>query len=173
MPRRNPTQCALGRIVAQANPSVFQELGKHVDAFEDVIHRLGDVIVARELGPFPFHPIDQVIDQRGDVIPAHGKSLIGRQSVDRPFEHENGINLPNRLEGDRRDDRRRLATRLRGDVGKLKELASCVAPTSCLRDRAWFSLRLEELVKPRIRVGLEDSAISGEMLLGMHATPVG
>ena len=33
-----------------------------------MIHGLGDVVVARELGPLSFEPIDEVVDQRGDVV---------------------------------------------------------------------------------------------------------
>jgi hypothetical protein len=34
--------------------------------------------VARELGPLPFHPIDQITDQRRDVPAARAHALRGR-----------------------------------------------------------------------------------------------
>jgi hypothetical protein len=63
--------------------------------------------------------IDEILDQWGDLRAAHGKALILRRSIDRLFEHEPGVNLLHGPEGDRRDDGRRFAARLRGDVRKL------------------------------------------------------
>jgi hypothetical protein len=125
--------------------------------------------VARELGPLPFHPIDQITDQRRDVPAARAHALRGRGAIDRALEHEDGVHLPNRLEGDRRDRGRLLLARLRGDVGKLEQLASRVRPASSFRDRSRLSIRRVEPIEPGIGIGLKDPAIAGEMLLGMDA----
>ena len=100
----NSQEFALGRIVAQADAAVLEEACEDVDALEHVAHGFGHFVVARELGPLPFHPLDEIVDQRGDLFLSHGKALSGRQSIDRSFRHEDGIELLHGNEGDRRDD---------------------------------------------------------------------
>jgi hypothetical protein len=41
----------------------------------------GHFVVARELAPLPFHPIDEIVEQRRDVLAARGHALIGRGPV--------------------------------------------------------------------------------------------
>ena len=54
--------------------------------------------------------------QRRDVVPACGKPLTGRQPVDRPLRHEDGIDLAHRLERHRRDRDPPLVARLRREL---------------------------------------------------------
>src|SRR5262249_24120607 len=86
---------------------------------------------------------------------------------------EDFVDLPDGLEGDRRDRRLRLAARRRGDIGKLEELASRMGPAGCFDDRTRLSLRLVDRVEARICVGLENAGVSGEMPLGMLAAAIG
>jgi hypothetical protein len=50
---RDPAQRSFGGIVAEANPPVGEEAREGVPALEYVIHRLGEVVVARQLGALP------------------------------------------------------------------------------------------------------------------------
>src|SRR6266566_7415818 len=120
----NSSQRALGGIVAQADPTVIEKAREGVDALEHVIHRLGDVAVTRELSALLSHPFDEIVDLRGDVGAACSKALRRRQSFDRAFQHEYGVDLLHGLECDWRDHSRCLAACLRGDISKLEELAS-------------------------------------------------
>jgi hypothetical protein len=80
----------------------------------------GDFVVTRELAPLPFHPIDEIIDQGRDVFAARGHAGFRRQTIDRAFQREDGIELLKRLESDRRNRGRLLLARFRSDVGKLE-----------------------------------------------------
>src|SRR5262249_8506201 len=80
---------------------------------------IGDAL-ARELAPLPFHPIDEIIDQGRDVLAARCHASCRRQTIDRAFQREDGIELPNHLESDRRNRGRLLLARFRSDVGKLE-----------------------------------------------------
>jgi hypothetical protein len=68
--------------------------------------------------------LDEIIEQRRDLSAACGHAL---QAVDRAFQHKDGVELLNRLESERRDRGRLLVARLRGDVGKLEQLARMLA----------------------------------------------
>jgi hypothetical protein len=46
------------------------------------------VVVARESGPLTLHPLDQIINQRGDLLPTDGHALGGRRSIDRALCRE-------------------------------------------------------------------------------------
>jgi hypothetical protein len=54
----------LGGVVGEADPSVFEEAREGGPALEHVIHRLGDVTVARELGALLPHPGLELGDER-------------------------------------------------------------------------------------------------------------
>jgi len=84
--------------------------------------------VLRELGPLSAHPVDEVIDQRRDVLAAREEALLAGQAVDLAFQHEDGVHLANRLEGDRRDRGPLRVARLRSDVGELEQLAPRMRP---------------------------------------------
>src|SRR5713226_4492343 len=90
-----------------------------------------------------------------------------------PDEREDGIELLHGRKRDRRDHGRGVVTGLRGSIGKLEQLAPRMRPACGFRDRAWRSLRLVERAESGIGVGLKDSGISGETLLGMHAAAIG
>jgi hypothetical protein len=77
------------------------------------------------------------------------------------------------LQGHGRDRGLLATTRLRRDIGKLEELAPAVRPARRFRDRAAQPLRSVDRVEAGVGVGLEDSAVSGQMLLGMNAGAIG
>src|SRR6516162_6668961 len=76
----------------------LEEAREDVDALEHVVHRFRQFVVTRELGPLAFHPFDQIVHQWSDVFAARGHPRFGRRAVDRTLQHENGIELLNRLE---------------------------------------------------------------------------
>ena len=63
-PECNPAQRALSSVIAQAKAAVFEKAGEGRPALEHVIHRFGDLGMAREPGAFGAHPCFQVADQR-------------------------------------------------------------------------------------------------------------
>ena len=54
--KRGAAQHALGGVIRQANTAIAQEPRESLPALQHVVHRLGQVIVARELGPLGTHP---------------------------------------------------------------------------------------------------------------------
>jgi hypothetical protein len=62
---------------------------------------LATLLWRESLAPLPFHPFDEIIDQRRDLYAARGHALRGRQAVDRALQHEDGAELLNCLESDR------------------------------------------------------------------------
>ena len=76
--------------------------------------------MTRELRPLGAHPLLEILDDRRDLLLAHGETLYGWQAVDRLPPCEAGVDLGDGCERNRRDDDRLLAGRLRCDVGGLK-----------------------------------------------------
>ena len=137
---RNAAQRSFGGIVRQADAAVVEEAGEGRPALEHVIHGLGDVVVARELGALLAHPALQVGDQRCAELLADSPALLGALAIDRALDLEQGVDAPDRLQRQRRDRRRRFALRLAagilGDIGHDEERATGVDPTRGLQDRA-------------------------------------
>jgi hypothetical protein len=57
----NPTQLTFGRIVTQADAAILKEAREDIDALEHVVKSLGNFVMARQLGPLPLHPLDELI----------------------------------------------------------------------------------------------------------------
>src|SRR6516162_641797 len=76
--QRNPAQLALGGVVAQADAAIVEEAREDLDALEHIIHGLGHFVVVRELASLPFHPINELVDQRRSIPTARGHALLGR-----------------------------------------------------------------------------------------------
>jgi hypothetical protein len=74
---RDAAQRAFSGVVAEADASIVQKAGEHVDTLERVAERLGDGVVARQLRPLALHPFDQLIDERGNVSATHGQAFVG------------------------------------------------------------------------------------------------
>ncbi len=151
----------------------MQKAGEHVDAPERVAERLGDGVVARQLRPLALHPLDQLVDERGNVSATHGQALVGRLADDLAFQREDRIELLHRRECDRRDHLRAVVARARCDVGKLEQIASRMGPASDRRDRTRLAIGLVKRVEAAIGIGLQNPAVAGEMPFGMRAAAIG
>ena len=46
---------ALGRVVGQTNAAIVQKAGERPPTLEHVVHRLGEIMAARELGALCLH----------------------------------------------------------------------------------------------------------------------
>jgi hypothetical protein len=88
-------------------------------------------------------------------VATRGTLLEGRAARSEPHPHlgreplisrtiskiEDGVDPPDRLQRDRRDRERTLATpRIGCDVGQLEELTARMGPTERLDDRTWFAI---------------------------------
>ena len=130
-------QSPFGGIVGQANPSVFEEAGEGRPARQHVVERLGDRGVARQLGALGAHPGLQRRDQIGGDLAPDAQTLVGPLAVDVALDVEDGVDAPDRLQGDRRDRRGVLAApRIGGDVGQFEELAPARGSSTALRRSA-------------------------------------
>src|SRR3546814_14590958 len=76
-------------------------------------------------------------------------------SSDLALEGEDGVDAPDRLEGDRRDDERLAAARLRSDIGEDEELAPRMRPAGCFDDWRRWSIGAVEPRSAERRVGKE------------------
>ena len=68
------------------------------------------------------HPLQQVVDERSNALPADGEPIGGRLAIDLALDGEDRVDAPDRLDRERGDDRQ-LAARPGGDVGQNEELA--------------------------------------------------
>src|ERR1019366_1520702 len=86
-------------IVREADTPIIEEAGERGPAFEHVIHRLGEIVAARELGALLAHPAFQVGDQwRNELLPDN-PALLGTLAIDRAFDLEQGIDASDRFHG--------------------------------------------------------------------------
>jgi len=136
---RDAAQRTLGRIVGETDPSVIEEAREGVPASEHIVHRLGDIAVAREPAIFRAQPGLELRYQRRDARAAHREALVNGTAVDLALDVEDRIDALHRFEGKRRDDRE-LAARFGSHVGELEELAATVRPAARLGDRPRLSV---------------------------------
>ena len=68
---------AIPRSSRSADAALFEEAREDVDALEHIVHGLRHFVVARELAPLAFHPIDEVVHQRHNVFAARGHARFG------------------------------------------------------------------------------------------------
>jgi hypothetical protein len=88
--------------------------------------------VARQLGALDAHPSFERRDQIDADLAPHAQALVGVPAVGLALDVEDGVDAPDRLQGDRRDRRGVLATsRIGGDVGQFEELAPRVSLMRC------------------------------------------
>src|SRR5450631_3780614 len=78
------THASLGGIVGQADATIVEEARERGPTLEHVVHGLGDVVAARELGALLSHPGLQIGDQRRAEFLSDGPALFKALPVDRP-----------------------------------------------------------------------------------------
>jgi hypothetical protein len=116
-----------------------QEPGERRPAIEHVVHRLYDVVVAREFGALLTHPALKLLDQRRAEPLTDGETIGCRLAVDVALDIEQSVDTTDRRQRYGRDKGRslalRLALRIRGEIGEDVELPSGMTPARGLRDR--------------------------------------
>jgi len=123
---RLPTQSdaahtTLCRIVGQADAAVIEEAGERTPALEHVVHGLGHIVVARELGALLTHPSLQIGHERRAEILANRLASFGALTVDHPLDLEQGIDPAHHFQRQRRDHRRLFALSLAtGVLGQIR-----------------------------------------------------
>ena len=60
--QRNAAQRPLGGVVRQADVAILEKADEGRPAFEHVVHCLGDIVAARQLGPLFAQPALQIAD---------------------------------------------------------------------------------------------------------------
>jgi hypothetical protein len=85
------TQRSFGRIVRDADPPIGEEAREGPPALEHVVHRLGDLGMARELGAFPTHPDLELGHERGTLDLPCGQPLFGAEAVDGALDLEQRV----------------------------------------------------------------------------------
>jgi hypothetical protein len=81
-------QSPFGGVVGQADPVVAQGAGEGRPAREHVIERLGQRVVARELGALLVHPDLQLRDVCGAQVLANGQPFGGGAAIDGALDVE-------------------------------------------------------------------------------------
>ena len=173
-PECNSSQRALGRVVRETNPAVFEETGKAIPALQHVIDRLDHLGRSAERGALPLQPRVHVIEQRLALFLPHGQSFFGAQSVDLALDLKQRIVPLDGLQGDRRD-RLALAFAVAGtflDIGQFKEFAPRVRMAKGEGDRYRFLFGDTERLEAIVAITLQNAAILGQVLLRMFAAAV-
>ncbi len=154
----------------------MQEPGERRPAIEHVVHRLCDVVVARELGAFLPHPALEFFGQRHAEPLTDGKTIGCRAAVDVALDIEQSVDAADRRQRHGRDKSRRLALRLalriRSEIGEDKEFPSRVTPARGLRDRTRQPVGFVQLAIATIGISLEDSGIVGQVSPGMCSAAI-
>jgi hypothetical protein len=171
-----PAQGPFCGIVRDADPPVVEEAGKCDPALETVVHRFGDFVVARQTCALGAHPDFEIGDHRGALLLPCGFAGGNVQAVDRAFDVEQGVDLADSLQRQRRDGRwcsvRRPSPGAGFDIGQHEELAPGMAPAGGFEDRPGTSVRFVQLAVSAIGVSLQDAAIVRQMALGMFTGSV-
>ncbi len=76
-PECNTSQSALGRIVRETNPAIFEGTGKAIPALQHVIDRLDHLGRFAERGALPFQPLVHVIEHRLALFLRRGQPFCG------------------------------------------------------------------------------------------------
>lgn len=173
-PECNSSQRALGRIVRETNPAIFQETGKTIPAFQHVIDRLDHLGRFAERGALPFQPRVHVVEQRLALFLPRGQPFCGAQSIDLALDLKQRVVPLDGLQGDRRD-RLALAFAVAGiflDIGQFKEFAPRMRMAKGEGDRYRFLFGDTERLEAIVAITLQNAAIPGKVLLRMLAAAV-
>ena len=95
---RNTAQRSLSGIVREADAAIVEEAGERRPALEHVVHRLGNIVAAREFRPLLAHPHFEVGDQGRAELLADGAALLGTLAIDRSLDVEQRIDALHGLE---------------------------------------------------------------------------
>jgi len=82
---------SFGGVIRQADAAVVEEAGERVPTLEHVVHRLGDIVAARELGALLTHPGFQIGDQRRAQLLADGPAPFGALAIDASLDFKQGV----------------------------------------------------------------------------------
>ena len=126
-------QRAFGGVVREAGAAVIEEGRDARPPAKHVVHRLGEGGVTGQAGTLVAHPPLEIRDHRRDHLEAraHAGAIDGALGI------EDRIDVTDGLQRQRRDRWRGLcASRARGDVGQLVELASRMRPAERGHDRS-------------------------------------
>src|SRR5262249_53903074 len=146
-------------LFRHAKAPVIQEAGECVPAVEAVVDSFGSVAVLGEPGALFAQPGLQLDHEWPATFLAHTRALLGREAVDLALDGEQAIDALDRPGRDRRLIEAR----------QIEELAPSVRPAGGLDDGAGFAVGLVELAEAGVGVGLHQSSIACQMLLGMLA----
>ena len=94
-------KAALGGVVRQANASVVEEPCEGGPALQHVVHGLGEIAAARELGPLGAHPGFEIGDQRRTQLLANRAALLWQLAIDAALDLEQPIDAPDGLQSQR------------------------------------------------------------------------
>lgn len=97
---------------------------------------------------------------------AIGEPNFGGLAVDQALMGEDGVDPLHGFQSNRRDDGRLFVACLAGNIGQNKELPAAMGPTRRFGDRRRLPTRFVQSAEPSIGVGLEDTAIMGQVPLG-------
>jgi len=91
LPRATPRGA---RSAAQADAAVVEKPGEGRPAFEHIVHRLGEIVAARQLGSLLTQPALQISDQRRAQLLPNRAALLGALAVDCTLDVEQGVDAP-------------------------------------------------------------------------------
>jgi len=136
---RDAAHAALRGIVGQADAAIVEEARERGPALEHIVHSLGDVVAARQLGALLAHPGLQIGHQRRTELLADRLAPFRALTVDRPLDLEQHIDPADRFQRQRRDHRRLLAlsfaTGVLGQIRHDEERTPGMDPTGGFQDR--------------------------------------
>jgi len=126
-----------------------------------IIHRPGEIVAARQLGPLLAQPTFQTGDQGRAQFLADGSPPFGAVAVDRPLDVEQGVDAPDSLQRQRRDHPTVLPCALRrafAAISAMMKNGRRAWTSTPPRRSGRFAAGLVQLVVSTERVGLEDPA---------------
>ncbi len=174
--QRYTAQGSFRCVVRQADAAVIKEQGEGHPTLQDVIHRLGEIVAARQLWAVLEHPGFKISDQRRAQFLPHLPPPFDTLAVDRALDLEQRVDAPDRLQRQRRDHTRRFSLRPCGGrwlrCRPARRMADERAPSSRLDDRRRPALGFVQFVVPGIGIGLKDAGIAGEVLNRMCTAAV-
>ena len=88
LPESDTAKAAFSGVVRQADAAVVEEAREGCPALEHVVHGLGDIAAARELGPLLPHPGFKLGDERRAQLLANSAALFGTPAIDGALDLE-------------------------------------------------------------------------------------